>query len=395
MLGARESRGNLFIMHIVAPNQTSRDETRVAVIPATVKKLIDAGHTVSIESGAGEKAHHFDEQYEEAGAKIIKSDDPANVWGAGDVTVTLNPPTKAQADALKDGSVLIGTLQPLADVSLMKTIAGKNITAFSLEFLPRISRAQSMDVLSSQANIGGYKAVVMAADRCPKMYPMMTTAAGTIAPARVFIVGAGVAGLQAIATAKRLGAIVEAFDVRAATKEQVQSLGARFVELGGPKQDDKATGGYAKEQTEEERQKQVEMMAKHVAGADCVITTAAIFGKSPPLLIPKDMVTNMKAGSVIVDLAAAADHGRGNCELTKPGDIITTDNGVTIVGETNLPALVPVHASQMYSANMLSFFKEIVPETELKIDTEDELQTGAMITHEGKIVNQRVLEAMQ
>jgi NAD(P) transhydrogenase subunit alpha len=263
-----------------------------------------------------------------------------------------------------------------------------------MEFLPRISRSQSMDVLSSQANLSGYKAVILAAERCPKMFPMMITAAGTLKPAKVFIIGVGVAGLQAIATAKRLGAMVEAYDVRPATKEQVQSLGARFVELPVAAADAETAGGYAREQTDEERQKQTELMAKHVIGADVVITTAAVFGKAPPMLIPADVVKQMSHGSMIVDLAADPKHGRGNCELTKPGEIVTTENGAIIIGQLNLPATVPVHASQVYANNINALLKEVVKDGAIVIDLADDVQKGAVITHDGQIVNEMVAKAM-
>jgi NAD(P) transhydrogenase subunit alpha len=267
----------------------------------------------------------------------------------------------------------------------MQTCAEKQITAIATEFIPRISRAQAMDTLSSQANLGGYKAVIMGAEHCPKVFPMMITAAGTLSPAKVFIIGAGVAGLQAIATARRLGAVVEAYDVRPATKEQVQSLGARFVELEMETTDAETSGGYAKEQTEEQQRKQTELMTKHIIGADVVVTTAAIFGKAPPMLISKDVVGQMHTGSVIVDLAASPEHGRGNCELTKPGEIFVTDNDVRIVGTLNLPSLLPTHASQAYANNMYNLLQELIVEGEIKIDLEDEIQKGAVVAHQGQI----------
>ena len=291
-------------------------------------------------------------------------------------------------------SVVVGMLAPLKQVEAAKALAARNITAFSLEFIPRISRAQAMDVLSSQANIGGYEAVIRAAAACPKMFPMMITAAGTIAPSKVFVIGAGVAGLQAIATAKRLGAVVEAYDIRPAVKEQIQSLGARFVELPLTRADAQTEGGYAREQTDEDRQKQVELMTRHVIGADCVITTAAVFGKPPPLLIPDPVVQQMRPGSVLMDLAADPDAGRGNCEATRPGQQYTTPNGVLIDGTLNLPALKPVHASQAYANNMLAFLKELILDGQLKIDLEDQVQGGAAITHGGKVVNEMVEKAL-
>ncbi|MFW6032768.1 MAG: Re/Si-specific NAD(P)(+) transhydrogenase subunit alpha [Phycisphaeraceae bacterium] len=373
-------------MKIGVPRQEQDGETRVALTPQVAKKLVSAGSEVVVEAGAGERASATDEAYEKAGATI--SSDAAGVWGA-DVVLTVRPPQPDQVRQMKEGAVLAGVLAPLASPELVEAMVAAKVTAFSMEFVPRISRAQSMDVLSSQANIGGYKAVVMGADHCPKMFPMMITAAGTLAPARVFIIGVGVAGLQAIATAKRLGAVVEAYDVRPATKEQVQSLGARFVELPTTAEEAETAGGYAREQTEEERQQQAELMAKHVIGADVVVTTAAVFGKQPPMLIPADVANQMSPGSVIVDLAANPEAGRGNCELTKPGEVTKTDAGVTIVGTMNLPGLVPQHASQAYANNMQSFLKEIVEEGEL----EDEIQQGALITHKGEVMHQMLKEA--
>ncbi|NBC10215.1 MAG: NAD(P)(+) transhydrogenase (Re/Si-specific) subunit alpha [Planctomycetes bacterium] len=394
-------------MKLAAPLQPA-DEPRAPLTPAAAKKLVGQGLDVTIEAGLGRASRLSDEAYRDAGATLAEpeGETTAAIWSEADLVVTLTPPTPAQARAMKRDAVLVGMLAPLAHEELIHALAEQHVTSYSLEFVPRITRAQAMDVLSSQANIGGYKAVINAAQRCPKMLPMMITAAGTLAPAKAFIIGAGVAGLQAIATAKRLGAVVEAFDVRAATKEQVESLGARFIELPTAAQNDQATGGYAKEQTDEERQKQTELMAKHVIGADIVVTTAAVFGKAPPLLIPKDVVERMSPGSVIVDLAAAAEHGRGNCELTEPGEVITTDRGVTIDGTLNLPGTVPTHASQAYANNIVSLLGELVrpakpakdeqPATEaaLTIDLEDDVQKGACITHGGQIVNEMVKKAV-
>ena len=395
-------------MKIAIPKQNG-DEQRTPVTPAAVKRMVGLGAEVLVESGTGLKAFASDDDFSKAGATIVASEGEVTsaVWSEADVVVTLTPPTAAQATAMREGSVLIGMLSPLTNREMVKALVDRKVSSFSLEFLPRITRAQAMDVLSSQANIGGYKAVLLGATKCAKMFPMMITAAGTLAPAKVFIIGAGVAGLQAIATAKRLGAVVEAFDVRAATKEQVESLGGRFIELPTAAQDDKATGGYAKEQTDEERQKQTELMAKHVIGADVVISTAALFGKAPPLLIPKDVVEKMSAGSVIVDLAAAPEHGRGNCELTRPGMTYATDNGVVIDGTLNLPGTVPAHASQAYANNILNLLNELVTAAKpakddapaepasLTIDLEDEVQQGGCITHDGQIVNAMVKEQLQ
>jgi NAD(P) transhydrogenase subunit alpha len=376
-------------MKVAVPHQARAGETRVAVTPAVAKRLVGMKVEVVVESGAGVAAGSVDQAYRDAGATVV--DGP--VWGEGDVVVTIAPMSADEAGLVREGAVVVGMLAPLTNLDAMRTLAGRNVTTLAMEFVPRISRAQAMDALSSQANIGGYKAVVLAADACRKMFPMMITAAGTIAPSRVVVLGVGVAGLQAIATAKRLGAVVEANDVRAATKEQVQSLGARFIELPIA-QDDKATGGYAKELTDEQKKQQQELVAKHIMAADAVICTAAIFGKAPPLLIPADVVARMNSGSVIVDIAASEVHGRGNCEATRPGEQYTTDNGVTIIGHTNLPALVPIHASQMYANNVLNLLKEMVDkEGRLAHNMDDEVQKGATITHGGAIVNEMVRQA--
>lgn len=384
-------------MKLAVPKQAEHNETRVALTAQAVKKLVAMGIQVVVESGAGEAAHIDDKAYRSAGANLIPRDGeaPPQIWSEADVVAVINPPSDSQAAMMKPGSLLVGMLAPLQNTGMIRTLSSHKVTAISLEFIPRISRAQAMDVLSSQANIGGYKAVLLAADKCPKMFPMMITAAGTIAPAKVFVIGAGVAGLQAIATAKRLGAIVEAYDVRAVTKEQVKSLGARFVELPTAAQDDAATGGYAKEQTDEERKQQADLMAKHVTGADVVITTAALFGKAPPLLIPADVVKNMKQGAILVDMAADKTAGRGNCELTRPGEVVTTDNDITLIGTLNLPGLVPGDASSVYANNVLNLLKELIKEEKIKIDLTDELQKGAVITHDGLLVNEMVKTAME
>lgn len=379
-------------MKIGIPRQIEPGETRVAVTPASVKKLVSLGVQVVIEANAGRSSQQLDADYQAVGATIVSDADA--IWSDSDMVLTIHCPTAENVGRMKDGSTVVGMLAPLSHTDIVQQLAGKRINALSLEFIPRISRAQPMDVLSSQANLAGYKAVLLAANECPKIFPMMMTAAGTVAPAKVLVIGIGVAGLQAIATAKRLGAVVEAYDVRAETKEQAQSLGARFIELPTAKQEGAAAGGYAKEQTDEDRKKQQELMAKHVIGADAVITTAAVFGKAPPMLVPGDIVKKMAPGSVIVDMAADPRAGRGNCELTKPGQTITTDNGTIIVGVTNLPATIPVHASQVYANNMVSLVSEIVKEGKLTLDLTDEIQKGAMITHDGQITNELVKKAL-
>jgi NAD(P) transhydrogenase subunit alpha len=381
-------------MRVAVPRQTEGHERRVALTPAAAKKLIAKGVQVAVQSGAGVGAHHSDEAYTQAGAQIVHDADAASLWPQADVVVTVQPPTAAEAGMLREGAVVVGMLAPLKRGDLVQALASRRVTSFSLDFLPRTTRAQSMDVLSSQANMGGYKAVLLAAAASPRMFPMMITAAGTISPAKVFVIGAGVAGLQAIATARRLGAVVEAFDVRAVVEEQVKSLGARFVKLPLPVGDAQTAGGYAKELSEEDRRKQSELMARHVIGADCVITTAAVFGKAPPLLIPGEVVGQMKAGSVIIDLAADPDAGRGNCELTKPGQVHTTPGGVLIDGTLNLPASLSVDASQAYANNMLAFLDEVVKNGQLTINLNDEIQKGACITHGGTVMNELVKQSI-
>ena len=385
-------------MKLFVPNQTTDGETRVALVPKSIAKLSKLGAEVVVEKGAGTGAFHSDEEFEQAGAA---TGDESN-WSDADVIVTMRPPSLDQIERMKEGAVLTGMLAPLKHPKAIKMLADGKATSFAMEFIPRISRAQAMDVLSSQASIAGYVAAILAAESSAKMFPMMMTAAGTIAPSRVMVIGAGVAGLQAIATAKRLGAVVEAYDVRPAVKEQVESLGGRFIDLPMTKHDSETEGGYAREQTEDERQQQQELMAKHVAASDAVITTAAVFGKAPPMLIPKEVVDRMHEGSVIVDLAADVDAGRGNCELTQPGKRISVngadggiDGGVTIVGETNLPALASVHASQMYANNMLAFLKEFLAEGKVQLTLDDEIQSAAMITHGGEVVNAMAADAIK
>lgn len=382
-------------MRVGVPRPSETGETRAPLTPAVAKRLVAAGFEVVVQSGTGELSAAPDIEYEKSGARV--TGDANEVWSS-DLVVTLRPPSHPQVDLMKPGAVLAGMLAPLQNLDLVKHLAHQRVTAIAAEFIPRISRAQSMDVLSSQANIAGYKAVLLAADHCPKMFPMMITAAGTLAPAKVVVLGVGVAGLQAIATAKRLGAVVEANDVRAATKEQVQSLGARFIELPIA-QDDKAAGGYAKELTDEQKKQQQELVGKHIAAADAVIATAAIFGKAPPVLITREIVARMQPGSVIVDLAADPAAGRGNCEATHPGQVYRTESGVTIVGTLNLPSLVPVHASQVYANNMHALLKEILEMPKggvpsLRINLADEIQKGAVITHDGAITNETVRNAV-
>lgn len=363
-------------IRVCVAKELREDEQRVAMVPDVVKKLTALGVQVSIQTGAGEAAGHADSDY--VGADIV--DDIDALYNSADILLTVNPPTDAQMAKLKTGSVLIGYLNPYSDTERFKTLQEKNVSAFSVEMIPRISRAQAMDALSSQASIAGYKAVLLASTLLGKFFPMLTTAAGTVRPSKVLIIGAGVAGLQAIATARRLGAIVEGYDVRAAVKDQVESLGAKFVDI-----DIKAegSGGYARELTDEEREQQQAILANHVAAADVVITTAAIPGRPSPKIITTAMVERMKGGSVIVDLAA---EGGGNCELTKAGETIL-HNRVKVYGPLNVPSTVSGHASELYAKNLLNLLNLMIKEGELNIDLEDQILKDSLITHGGAIVN--------
>jgi len=380
-------------MIVGVPKETYPGEKRVALIPHTVPGLQKKGLVVRVESGAGLEAGFTDKMYEDEGA-IIK--DRNEVLSQSDVILQIralgtNPETDAEDIKLvKNGAVVIGVIDALTNKEAVETLASANVKSFALELVPRITRAQSMDVLSSQANIAGYKAALIAADSLPRMFPMMMTAAGTITPARVLVVGAGVAGLQAIATCNRLGAIVSAYDIRPAVKEQVKSLGAKFVELELETEEAEGEGGYAKQMDEDFYRKQQQLMSKVVAENDAVITTAAIPGKKAPVLVTADMVSGMHPGSVIVDLAAETG---GNCELTESGKTIEKD-GVTIIGPENLPSTVPYHASQMYSKNISNLLLLMVEEEELKIDMEDEIIKESLVTDDGKVVNQRVKESL-
>jgi NAD(P) transhydrogenase subunit alpha len=365
-------------------------ESRVALIPATVAPLRKAGATVLVEADAGTAAGYPDELYKAQGAEILPS--RSDVIARADTLVMVrtpgaNPVTgRDDAESLRSGQTIVGLADPLGTPEAAEFLATKGVTLFALELIPRITRAQSMDVLSSMASIAGYKAVLLAATALPRMCPMMMTAAGTINPAHAFVIGAGVAGLQAIASARRLGARVEAYDVRPAVKEQIQSLGAKFLELPLEIAGAEDKGGYATAQDESFYRRQREMMAKAVAAADIVITTAAVPGKKSPVLITADMVKGMKPGSVIVDLAA--ERG-GNCELTKADETVAV-NGVTILGPTNLPATVPYHASQMYSRNLLTFLQHLMKDGALTIDVNDEITRETLVTQAGRVVNDRI-----
>jgi NAD(P) transhydrogenase subunit alpha len=362
-------------------------ERRVALVPDGVGKLIAAQQSVTLQTGAGAEAFIADEAYQKAGARTAA--DARQVLAEADALLKVQPPTVEEVGDMKGGAILISFLQPSTNADAVKALARQKVTAFSLELVPRISRAQSMDALSSQAGVAGYKSVLIAANRLGKFFPLLITAAGTVTPARVLVLGAGVAGLQAIATARRLGAVVEAYDVRPAVKDEVKSLGASFVELSLEAQE--GQGGYAREQSEEFLRRQRQLISDHVAAADVVITTAAVPGRRAPILVTKDMVDRMRAGSVIVDLAA--DTG-GNVELTKPGEAIVL-NGVTIDGSRNLASTMPVHASQLFSRNVTTLLLSMVKDGKLSIDFTDEVIKGSCLTHAGEIVNPRAKELLE
>jgi NAD(P) transhydrogenase subunit alpha len=352
--------------------ESARGERRVALVPETVQKLVDAGFEVHVERGAGDGAWFGDSDYEQAGAGIMGSF--AEVAGAADALVKVQKPSAAELDALREELVLVAFLQPLTDREGVDALAQRGVVAFALESIPRITRAQPMDALSSQSTVAGYKAAIMAADRLPRFFPLLMTAAGTVRPASVLVLGAGVAGLQAIATAHRLGAVVSGFDVRPVVQEQVESLGATFLDLGI--RGEETAGGYAAELTEEQQRRQQEELQKRIAGMDAVITTALVPGRDAPKLITASAVEAMRPGSVIVDLAAEAG---GNCELTEPGDEVLR-SGVTIIGLTNLASLMPTHASQLLSRNIASLLQHLAPEGELALDWEDEITRGTCVT---------------
>lgn len=374
-------------MKLAIAKEVEAGERRVALVPDAVARLVKQGVEVWVEAGAGAKSFFSDLAYEEVGAKIIA--DTGMLWGEADVVVKIGALQDTEVYQLREGGVFIGFLNPLANPALVQRLADRHVTAFSMEMIPRTSRAQSMDALSSQANVAGYKAVLIAAAALPKYFPMLTTAAGTIRPAKVLVMGAGVAGLQAIATARRLGAVVEAFDIRPDTKEQVQSLGAKFVDVE-LKEETVATGGYAKELSEAAKEHTRQVLTQHISAADAVITTARVPGKKAPVLVTREMLSQMKPGSVIVDLAA--DQG-GNCECTEPGKEVEW-NGVNVIGTINLPSSMPVHASETYSKNILALLQLMVKDKELNLNFEDDIIAGACVARNGEISNESVRNAM-
>jgi len=378
-------------MKVAVIKETAPGESRVALVPQGVKALLKSGFEVTVERGAGSTAGVTDDEYTEAGASIAGSASEA-VQGAG-MVLHINPPSLSEPDelsGLNEGTILVSFLDPLGNPDLARALRDRKISAVSMEMVPRITRAQSMDALSSQATVAGYKAVLMAADHLPKFLPMFTTAAGTIRPAKALILGAGVAGLQAIATARRLGAIVHAFDVRPAVKEQVESLGATFLEA-----EEEVTaegeGGYAKELSEEQHKKELELIGSAIVDTDIVITTAQIPGRQAPVLITEEMVKTMRAGSVIVDLASESG---GNCEVTRMGETVIS-HGVQVLGPVNLPGSIPVHASQMYSKNIVTLVGEFVGEDgAVTLDFENDVVGPSTVTHAGEVRNERVRTAL-
>ncbi len=378
-------------MIIAIPREIRKEERRVALVPETAGQLVKAGFEVRVEAGSGKKAFFPDDAYREVGANVTR--ESSQVWGAAEILVKVGPPAprkgKHEVDMLQEGGAIMGFLDPLGDPMMVRRLADRKVTAFSMEMIPRIARAQSMDALSSQASVAGYKAALLAATSLGKFFPMLTTAAGTVRPARVFVIGAGVAGLQAIATSRRLGAVVEAFDIRTAAKEEVESLGAKFVVVELDEETEEA-GGYAKEVSEAAKRREQEVLASHVAASDVVITTAQVPGRRAPLLVTKEMVAAMKPGSVIVDLAS--EQG-GNCEATRPGREVMCD-GVTVMGPVNLPSSMPLHASQLYSRNVAALLQNVVRDGELHMDFSDEIIDGCCVSYNGEVRHARVREAI-
>ncbi len=369
-------------MVIGIPKETEAGERRTAASPDSIRKLISNGFSIRVEAGAGSESFYSDDDFREAGAEIAP--DAEDLYAKSQWILKVRPPTEAEADMIRENTAIVSLMNPFGSRSLVEKLAARNVTVFALEMVPRISRAQSMDVLSSQANLAGYKSVLMAAEHYPGLFPMLMTAAGTVRAARVLVLGVGVAGLQAIATAKRLGAVVSAFDIRSAVKDQVKSLGADFVEIDLGIEEGEGSGGYARELTEDERKRQIELLGRVIARQDIVITTAAVPGRPAPKLISTETVRSMKPGSVIVDLAAESG---GNCESTQPGRIVR-ENGVTLVGTTNIPSLLSVEATNLFARNAATFLLALkTEEGGLAVNREDEIVRGSLLTHEGKLVH--------
>ena len=377
-------------MNVVIPKETLDNETRVAATPGSIKELVKAGLSVMVETQAGIKSHISDTDYKNAGASIIESKE--ELLSKADILLKVLPPTLDQIVLLQPKSIVVSFCQTTRDIDTVKALKEQSVTGFSMHLIPRTTLAQKMDALSSQANIAGYKAVLIAASKLGVYMPLLMTAAGTIRPAKVLVLGAGVAGLQAIATAKRLGAQVEAFDVRPIVKEQVESLGAKFIEVDSSNDDEGVgDGGYAKETSEDYKNRQQKLIHDHISKSDVVVTTALIPGKAAPILIPASMVDAMKSGSIIMDLAA--ENG-GNCELTKKDKIIT-HNGVTIDGSSNIPGSMPVHASELYAKNITAFLTYMIEDGELKLNLDDEIISGSMYTHLGEVTHEPTQEAIK
>jgi len=371
------------------PKEILENETRVAVIPATVKQYISAGFDVKIETGAGLKSQITDNDFKEAGAEILS--DASSVFSSSDMILKVNSPTDDELSMIKDGSSYISFFQTMKETSKVTALKDKKVTAYSMHLIPRTTLAQKMDALSSQTNIAGYKAVIIGASHIDKYMPLLMTAAGTISPAKVLILGAGVAGLSAIATAKRLGSQVEASDVRPEVKEQVESLGAKFLEVKSDSDDGVGEGGYAKETSEDYKKKQAELLAERIADSDIVVTTALIPGRPAPILISDEMVKSMRPGSVVMDLAA--ENG-GNCSLTKPDELVNID-GVLVDGTVNLAGTMSVHASQLYAKNVSAFILHGYDKDKKEFNLEDEIMTGSMFVHNGEIVDERTKSAVE
>ena len=377
-------------MNVVIPKETLDNESRVAATPGSIKELVKAGLSVMVETQAGIKSHISDSDYKNAGASIIESKE--ELLSKADIVLKVLPPTLDQIVLLQPKSIVISFCQTTRDIDTVKALKEQSVTGFSMHLIPRTTLAQKMDALSSQANIAGYKAVLLAASKLGVYMPLLMTAAGTIRPAKVLVLGAGVAGLQAIATAKRLGAQVEAFDVRPIVKEQVESLGAKFIEVDSSNDDEGVgDGGYAKETSEEYKNRQQKLIHDHISKSDVVVTTALIPGKPAPKLISENMVNSMKPGSIIMDLAS--ENG-GNCELTKKDEIIT-HNGVTIDGSSNIPGSMPVHASELYAKNITAFLTYMIEDGELKLNLDDEIISDSMYTHLGEVTHELTQEAIK
>jgi NAD(P) transhydrogenase subunit alpha len=378
-------------MKIGVPRETAQGESRVALTPQAAGQLVGSGSEVLVQAGAGEASFLSDDAYREAGATIVE--DAPSVYSQADLVLRVGRPSDEEIEMLREGTVLIGTLGTLASPKVAEKLAARGVTAISMDAIPRITRAQSMDTLSSQATVGGYKAVLIAAERLPKFMPLLTTAAGTVRPARGIIMGAGVAGLMAIGTARRLGAVVEATDVRPVVKEQVESLGGTFIEVemtDEEKAQAETAGGYAREMSDDYKRRQAELIAERVKEADFIITTALIPGRPAPKLVTEEMVKSMKPGSVIVDMAAEMG---GNCELTEPGKEVVK-HGVRIIGHVNLPATMPGSSTQMYAKNIQTLVNHLVKDGSLDLDFGDEITRGATITHAGKVIHEATAKAL-